>query len=404
MKACGLDVHQATVVACIQRQGIEKIICTFGTTTEELKSLKRLLQEQEITHIAMESTGIYWKPVFNILEDESWDILLVNARHIKNVPGRKTDVQDCEWICKLLRAGLLQGSFIPKEDIRQLRSYTRYQKTLQHNIQNEKNRVHKLLQECNIKLTQVLSDIFGVTGMKILTDLCKGITDAAGLATYMEGNKRLLPKKDQAIACLKGKFTRHHQIMLTTMLDSIAFYQKQIDNLDIEAEKLIAPYRQEHDLLQTMPGIKQKAANHIIAELSANMDAFADQKHLSSWAGLCPGNNESAGKKKSARLKQGNNHLRTILIECAWAAVKTKDTFYRAKYYKLCSKMGKKKALIAVAHKILISCYHILKYKVPYKELGADYFTKGKEDKLLQHYKKKLWQMGFEVALQPIEA
>jgi transposase len=297
-KGCGLDVHQAKVVACIQRQGFEKIIRTFGTTNEELEALKNLLREQGITHIAMESTGVFWKPVFNILDDEDWEILLVNARHIKNVPGRKTDVQDCEWICKLLRAGLLQGSFIPSQDVRQLRSYTRYQKVLQHNIQNEKNRVHKLLQECNIKLTQVLSDMFGVTGMRILTDLCQGITETNKLATHMEGNKRLLPKKEQAIACLKGKFTYHHRIMLNTMLATITFYQKQTDKIEKEVEKLLKPYLQEYKLLQTVPGIKQKAANHIIAEMSANMDCFVDEKHLSSWAGLCPGNNESAGKKK----------------------------------------------------------------------------------------------------------
>lgn len=297
-KGCGLDVHQATVVACIQRQGYEKQIRTFGTTTEELESLKQWLKEEKITHIAMESTGVFWRPVFNVLEDERWELLLVNARHIKNVPGRKTDVQDCEWICKLLRAGLLKGSFIPQEDIRQLRSLTRHQKNLQHQIQNEKNRVHKLLQECNIKITQVLSDVFGVAGMKILTDLSKGITDANKLSKHMEKNKTLLRKKGQAIACLKGKFVHPHQVMLKVMLDTIVFYQKQIDALNIEVQQLLKPYQLEHELLQTIPGVKGKAANHIIAELSANMDTFPDEKHLSSWAGLCPGNNESAGKKK----------------------------------------------------------------------------------------------------------
>jgi transposase len=298
MKACGLDVHQSTVVACILRQGYDKQIKTFGTTTQDLQELKQWLKEEEISHIAMESTGVYWKPIFNVLEDSGWELLLVNARHIKNVPGRKTDVKDCEWICKLLRSGLLNGSFIPQEDIRHLRGYTRHQKTLQHQIQNEKNRVHKLLQEHNIKLTQVLTDIFGTTGMRILTDLSKGITDANKLAKYMDLNKRLVPKKEQAIAGLKGTFTKDSQIMLKVMLETIAFYQKQIDLLEKQVERLLKPYQLEHDLLQTIPGIKTKAANHIIAELSVNMDAFVDQKHLSSWSGLCPGNNESAGKKK----------------------------------------------------------------------------------------------------------
>ncbi|HEY4789404.1 MAG TPA: IS110 family transposase [Bacteroidales bacterium] len=296
---CGLDVHQATVVACVQKQGHNKQIKTFGTTTEELGKLKQWIKSEDVTHIAMESTGVFWKPVFHVLEDKQWEILLVNARHIKKVPGRKTDVQDCEWICKLLRSGLLKGSFIPQDDIRQLRSLTRHQKTLQHQIQNEKNRVHKLLQECNIKITQVLSDIFGLAGMNILNDLAKGITDANKLAVYMEHNKQLLRKKDEAIACLKGKFTHTHQIMLGTMLNTIAFYQKQIEILDKEVEKLLKPYRLEHELLQTIPGVRAKAASHIIAELSSNMEAFPDEKHLSSWAGLCPGNNESAGKKKA---------------------------------------------------------------------------------------------------------
>jgi transposase len=298
MKACGLDVHQATVVACIQRQGFEKIIQTFGTTTKDLLSLKQLLLDQEITHIAMESTGIYWRPVFNILDDDRWTLLLVNARHIKNVPGRKTDVQDCEWICKLLRAGLLSGSFIPAEDIRQLRSFTRYQKTVQHNIQNEKNRIHKLLQECNIKLTQVLSDIFGVTGMLILEDLAKGINDPLRLAKHLDKNQRLLPKKELAMACLEGRFTQYHQVLLKSMLDTLCFYRQQIEAMDVEVANLLQPHQQAQQLLQTVPGIKEKAANHILAELSPNMDAFADEKKLSPWAGLCSGNNESAGKKK----------------------------------------------------------------------------------------------------------
>lgn len=298
MKACGLDVHQATVVACIQRQGYDKQIRTFGTTTEELETLKEWLKTEEISHIAMESTGVYWKPVFNVLEDSRWELLLVNARHIKNVPGRKTDAKDCEWICKLLRSGLLKGSFIPQEDIRQLRSYTRHQKTIQYQIQSEKNRIHKLLQECNIKITQVFSDVFGVTGMLILTDLSNGITDPNKLAKYMELNKRFIPRKEQAIACLNGKFTKHSQIMLKLMLETIDFYQKQFDVLEIEAQNLLQPYQVEYQLLQSIPGIKEKGAKHIIAELTANMSAFVDEKHLSSWAGLCPGNNESAGKKK----------------------------------------------------------------------------------------------------------
>jgi transposase len=297
-RACGLDVHQASVMACIMRQGIEKQIESFGTTTDELERLRIWLHEHKISHVAMESTGVYWKPVFNILGEE-FELLLVNARHIKNVPGRKTDVQDCEWICKLLRAGLLQASFIPKEDIRHLRNLTRYQKQLQHQIQNEKNRVHKLLQEANIKITSVLSDIFGVAGLKILQDLSKGITDPVRLSRYFNDNKRLAVKKTEALQALKGSFKAHHQFMLKTMLNHISFLQEQIADIEVQVAELIKNYQEEHQLLQTIPGVKEKAANAIIAELGTDMSQFPDEKHLVSWAGLCPGNNESAGKKKA---------------------------------------------------------------------------------------------------------
>lgn len=297
MKACGLDVHQASIMACIMRQGFKKQIKEFGTTTSELDELKAWLHEHDITHVAMESTGVYWKPVFNII-GEDFALLLVNARHIKNVPGRKTDVQDCEWICKLLRAGLLKGSFIPSEDIRNLRNLTRYQKKLQHQIQNEKNRAHRILQEANIKITSVLSDVFGVAGMNILSDLAQGITDPVSLSKHMDNNKRLARKKEEAIEALKGKFTAHHQFMLTTMLEHIDFLQNKIEQAENQVKSVIADHQKEHELLQTIPGVKEKAANAIIAEIGTNMDVFPDERHLSSWAGLCPGNNESAGKKK----------------------------------------------------------------------------------------------------------
>lgn len=263
-----------------------------------MELLKDWLHEHKITHVAMESTGIYWRPVFNIIGEE-FDLILVNARHIKKVPGRKTDVQDSEWICKLLRAGLLKGSFVPPEDIRQLRSLTRYQKQLQHQIQNEKNRVHKLLQEANIKITSVLSDVFGVAGIKILEDLSDGITDAKELSKHMEKNKRLKEKKEKAIEGLEGRFTLNHQFMLKIMLDHLSFIQSKISSIEEEIKLLIKNHQKNHELLQTIPGIKSKAANTIIAEVGSNMDSFPNENHLASWAGLCPSNNESAGKKKA---------------------------------------------------------------------------------------------------------
>lgn len=297
--ACGLDVHQASITACIN-PGKQKQIKEFGTTTQELEALKNWLHQNEITHVAMESTGVYWKPVFNII-GEDFEILLVNARHIKHVPGRKTDVKDAEWICRLLRAGLLEGSFIPAENIRQLRSLTRYQKQLKHQEQNERRRVHKLLQEANIKITSVLSDTFGVTGLKILKDLSEGITDAKKLSEHLAKNPRLSKKRAQAIKALEGRFTENHQFMLKIMLSNLSHIQNQIIAIEEKIEEFMEDHQKEHELLQTIPGVKKKVANTIIAEIGTNMDVFPSANHLASWAGLCPTNNESAGKKKAQK-------------------------------------------------------------------------------------------------------
>lgn len=297
-RACGLAVHQASITGCIMRQGIKQQIECFGTTTSELERLRDWLHSHQITHVAMESTGGYWKPVFNII-GEDFELLLVNARHVKHVPGRKTDVADSQWLCKLLRAGLLKGSFIPKAEIRELRNLTRYQKKLQHQLQSEKNRVHKILQEANIKLTSVLSDIFGVAGFHILEDLARGVTNPIRLSQHFARDKRLKAKQTAAQEALNGRFTPHHQFMLTTLLGHIRFLQAQIADIEAQVAQRIEAHQQEHELLQTIPGIKVRAANAIIAEIGTDMDQFPDEKHLASWAGLCPGNHESAGKKKA---------------------------------------------------------------------------------------------------------
>lgn len=295
--ACGLDVHQASITACIMTVNIKKQISTFGTTTNELERLKQWLFDHRVTHVAMESTGVFWKPVFNII-GEDFELLLVNPKHIKNVPGRKTDVMDCEWICKLLQVGLLRASFIPKEDFRNLRALTRYQKQLQNQIQGEKNRVHKLLQEANIKLTSVLSDIFGFAGLNILNDLSRGITNPITLSNHFDFDKRLAAKKAQAQEALTGRFDRYHQFLLKKMLNYIQFIESQVQDIEKQASTIVKKYKQEYELLQTIPGVKEKGAKAILAEIGVEMSYFPDEKHLASWAGLCPGNNESAGKKK----------------------------------------------------------------------------------------------------------
>ena len=298
IKACGLDVHQASVTGCVMRQGIQRQIKTFGTTTSELLSLKGWLQEHEITHVAMESTGIFWRPVINVL-GEDFKIILANARHIKNVPGRKTDVKDCEWICQLLRAGLLQPSFIPPDPIRQLREIMRYQRKLRHQATQQKNRVHKLLQDANIKITSVLGDVFGVAGMKILQALSEGTTDPEILCQFLTKNKRLAAKVIQAKEALTGCFSPHHQFLLKSLLRYMAFLESEMAIVDQKADMLIEPYKIEYGLLQTIPGVKDKAAKIILAEIGTDMTIFPTPQHLVSWAGLCPGNNESAGKKKA---------------------------------------------------------------------------------------------------------
>jgi transposase len=294
-KGCGLDVHKETVVACIMGSGIKKEIRTYSTMTNDLLRLKGWLSDQEITHVAMESTGVYWKPIFNILEDR-FEVILVNARHIKNVPGRKTDVKDSEWLCKLLRNGLVKGSFVPPKEIRELRDLTRYRRKLVQAISAEKNRIQKVLEDANIKLSSVVSDTFGVSSTIIIDELIRGELTIEEMAGLVKG--KLTRKKAQIREALVGKFEAHHKFMIKSSLDHIKSIQKVIAGIDSQIDKVISPYRKEYELLQTIPGIKEQGAASIIAEIGVDMERFPTEEHLSSWAGMSPGNNESAGKKK----------------------------------------------------------------------------------------------------------
>lgn len=400
-RACGIDVHKDTIKACIMRQGIKKQIRSFDTMTDDLIGLKNWLHEHKITHVAIESTGVYWKPVFNILGDD-FEFVLVNARHVKSVPGRKTDVLDCEWLCRLLRAGLLKGSFIPKEDIRQLRDLTRYQKKLSYAITTEKNRVQKLLQDTNIKISSVLSDVFGKSGWIILTHLSEGITDIDVLVEPFYKNGKLLPKVEQARKALKGKLTPHHQVLLKILLEHIGFIEKQVVKLEKQVKQILKKYEEAYKNLQTIFGIKDTAAASVIAEIGVNMDTFPDENHLASWTGLSPGNNESAGKKKSSRTTHGNKYLKSLMIECAWVAIKTKNSYLRAKYYSMVPRMGKKKAIVAIARKLLVYCYYVLKNKEGYKDLGESYvLSDNQKERKIKYMLKRLNKFGFDVEIKP---
>lgn len=312
-RGCGLDVHKDTVVACIMGDGIKKEIRTYRTFTQDLKSLKEWLKENSITHIAMESTGVYWKPVYNILED-GFEVLLVNARHIKNVPGRKTDVKDSEWLCKLLRNGLLKGSYIPSEDIRELRDLTRYRRKLVEGISSERNRIEKVLQEGNIKISSVLSDSFGVNGSKIIEELIKERPEVEELVEGIKG--RLKVKKELIKEALISELKSHHKFMIKASLEHISSLEKLIADIDKEISRKLEKYSKEYELLQEIPGVKEIAAATIIAEIGSDVDKFPTAEHLSSWAGMSPGNNESAGKKNDLHYSREQCFKESFSREC----------------------------------------------------------------------------------------
>jgi len=396
-RGCGLDVHKGTVVACIMGTGIKKEVKTYTTMTNDLLRLKEWLQEAGITHVAMESTGVYWKPVFNILEN-SFEVILVNARHVKNVPGRKTDVQDSEWLCKLLRSGLVRGSFIPPRDIRELRDLTRYKRKLIQAIVAEKQRVEKVLEDANIKLSSIASDSFGASGKRIIEELIKGELEVEEMAELSKG--RLRQKRGDLKEALVGEVREHHKFMIKTSLKHIRAMEKILSEIERRIqEKIDRHYKEEYALLQTIPGVKGEAST-LIAEMGVDMERFPSEEHLSSWAGMSPGNNESGGKKKPGSTTYGNKCLKTMLTEFGWVASKTKDTYLRSKYHSLVGRRGKKKALVALGHKILIMCYHILKYRCAYKELGVDYLDQRRKDKIARSYIQRLQHLGYEVILQ----
>ena len=398
-RGCGIDVHKKIIVATVRGVGIKEETKTYNSFTESIESMNDWLKDLKVTHVAMESTGVYWKPIFNILE-EDFEILLVNARHIKNVPGKKTDKKDSKWIAKLLLSGLLKGSFIPPKEIRELRDLTRYKRKIIEQVSSEKNRIQKILEDANIKISSVVSSTSGATATKIISAMIGGEENIKELLKYRHG--RIQSSIEDMASALKGKLTKHHKFMLQTINTSIKQKQELLSNLDKQIEKHLQASSLELDaeLLQTIPGVGKDGAAYMLAEIGANMEQFPDQKHLASWAGMSPGSYERAGKKKSSRINHGNKYLRTTLVQFAWAATRTKGTYLRGKYDSLVLRRGKKRALIAVGHKILTAAYFILKDKVEYRELGYDYLQNLKKDKKISRHLKILKELGVEVEIK----
>lgn len=398
-RGCGIDVHKSIIVATIRGAGLKEETRTYDGFTESLEELRVWLKDNRITHIAMESTGVYWKPVYNILE-EDFEILLVNARHIKNVPGQKTDKKDSAWIAKLLLSGLLKSSFIPPIHIRDLRDLTRYKRKVIEQVSSEKNRIHKLLEDANIKLSSVVSNLSGATATKIIDAMISGEEDIQELVKLRHGRMQCTVK--DLAASLKGKLRPHHRFMLQTYKESIKSKEAIIEKLDNQLDEQLKENELllDAELLATIPGVGKEGAAYILAEIGNNMDQFPTQQHLASWAGMSPGNNESAGKKKSSRITHGDKYLKVLLVQCAWAATRTKNTYLRIKYESLVGRRGKKRALVAIGHKILISAYFILKDTVKYKEMGTEYLQGLLKEKQINRHLKILNDLGINVEIK----
>lgn len=405
-RCCGLDVHKKQITACLITPGPDGRpkgeVRTFGTMTEDLLSLHDWLLDNQCTHVAMESTGVYWKPVYNVLEG-SFNLLLVNAQHIKAVPGRKkTDKLDAKWIARLLRVGLLKGSFIPAPEIRELKDLVRHRTTLIRDKARAVQRVQKILEDANIKLTSVATDVMGVSSRAILDHLLAGKTDPEFLADLAKG--RLRKKIPELQKALNGVLKPHHRLLLAQLLAQIDFLDECISSLNAEIEERLRPFAKQVQDLATTPGLKELIPQIIIAEVGVDLSSFPSDKHFASWIGVCPGKNESAGKNKSGKTTKGNRWLKDALTEAAWAASHTKDTYLSALYHKLVPHLGKKKALVAVAHSIAIAIYHILTEGVPYHELGSDYFHKLNKKKLERRLVRRLEELGYKVTLEEVNS
>jgi transposase len=396
---CGLDVHKKSVTACVLwASGRRRQTRAFGTFTRELLELSDWLRACGVSHVAMESTGVYWKPVWNLLEGQ-FEVLLVNAQHIKAVPGRKTDQKDSEWIADLLQHGLLRASFVPPTPIRELRDLTRYRASLAQEINRIANRIQKVLEDANIKLASVATDTLGASGRAMLEAIIQGEQDSQRLAEMSRGLLRnKIPELQQA---LQGRVTAHHRFLLRELLDHFYFVESKMRRIEQEVAERLGPFQSEIARLCTIPGVDRVTAWGLLAEIGLSMKQFPDAQHLASWAGLCPGSHESAGKRKSGKIRKGSLWLRRCLCQGAWAVSTKKNNYLSALYRRLAVRRGSKRATIAVAHKLLVIAYYILRDGTCYSDLGADYFDRLNPEGLRRRLTKRLEGLGFKVTLEP---
>lgn len=399
-RCAGLDVHKDSVVACarvVTATGVEQHVETFATTTAALLRLSDWLTGYGVTHVAMEATGVYWRPVWHVLEG-SFDLILANAMHIKNVPGRKTDVNDAMWIADLLAHGLIRSSFVPPTSVQELRTLTRTRKQLVRERASHVQRIDKVLQDANLKLGSVLSDIMGQSGRAILAALVAGETDPEQLVTLV--SDRVKARRCDIVEALRGRVTPHHRFLLQLHLDQVATLEEAIAKVDAEVGESLAPFRAAAQRLTTIPGVSAVAAAVLVAEIGIDMTRFPTAGHLRSWAGLCPTNDESAGKRRSTRLRKGAPWLKTTLVQAAWCATRAKKSYLRAQFLRLKARRGPRKAIVAVAASILTAAYYMLARGDDYRDLGPTYFDRADRQKAARRLVRKLGELGFQADLR----
>jgi transposase len=405
-RCAGLDVGKDEVVACVRvpdgAGGRRQEVRTYQTFSSGLASLTEWLQGHGVTQVVLEATGQYWKPIWYVLEERGLELLLVNARHVKILPGRKTDVGDAAWLAELLEHGLLRGSFVPPPVIRQLRDLTRYRKRLIQAHTAECQRIHKVLEDASIRLGSVAADVLGVSGRAMLRALLAGERDPKVLAELARG--RLRSKLPELREALRGRFSAHHALLLRLALEHVEQLERSITALDTEVDRVIAPFAQARDRLDTITGVGKRAAETLIAEIGVDMTVFPTAGHLASWAGRCPGNNLTGGKRRSGKPTKGNRWLGEVLTECAWAAARSRDSYLSAQFWRLARRIGKKKAAVAVGHSILVIAWHLLANDYDYADLGGDFFVRRDSDRARQRAVGQLQALGYRVTLEPLAA